>query len=49
MGNYPQQIGWSQEAILLQKILKQLVALTAVVAANGPAAAVITTTTTTTL
>lgn len=45
MGYKNQQIGWSQEAILLQKILKQLVALTAVMAA-GP---VVTTTTTTTL
>lgn len=49
MGVPNQQIGWSQEAILLQKILKQLQLLTAVVAANGPAPAVITTTTTTTL
>lgn len=49
MGVPNQQIGWSQEAILLQKILKQLVRLTEVVAANGPAAVVITTTTTTTL
>ena len=49
MGYPNQQIGWSQEAILLQKILKQLVALTAVVAASAPAPAVITTTTTTTL
>lgn len=48
MGYQNQQIGWSQEAILLQKILKQLTLLTAVVAANA-APAVLTTTTTTTV
>lgn len=49
MGYPNQQIGWSQEAILLQKILKQLQLLTAVVAANGTAPVIVTTTTTTTL
>lgn len=42
MGVYPQQIGWSQEAILLQRILKQLVAINKIAAHGG------TTTTTTT-
>jgi hypothetical protein len=44
MGYPNQQIGWSQEAILLQKILKQLVRLNKVAGKNVP-----TTTTTTTL
>lgn len=45
MGYIPRQIGWSQEAILLQKILKQLVAINKIAGATPPA----TTTTTTTL
>jgi hypothetical protein len=44
MGYPNQQIGWSQEAILLQKILKKLVGITKI--AGSPPA---TTTTTTTL
>ncbi len=44
MGYPNQQIGWSQEAILLQKILKQLVKINRI-AGNPPA----TTTTTTTI
>lgn len=46
MGYPNQQIGWSQEAILLQKILKQLVLLTAVVSKSGDTPATTTTTTT---
>jgi hypothetical protein len=45
MGYIPQQIGWSQEAILLQRILKQLINITKVAGKTTPA----TTTTTTTL
>lgn len=44
MGYPNQQTGWSQEAILLQKILKQLVQLTKV-ASKAP----VTTTSTTTV
>lgn len=45
MGYPNQQIGWSQEAILLQRILKQLVRLNQIAASGTPA----TTTTTTTV
>ena len=44
MGVPNQQIGWSQEAILLQRILKQLVRLNQV-AGGGPVATTTTTTT----
>lgn len=47
MGYSNQQIGWSQEAILLQKILKQLVRLTEVTAASVNPVVITTTTTTT--
>ena len=42
MGYTPQQIGWSQESILLQRIIKQLVAI------NKAFGGVVATTTTTT-
>jgi hypothetical protein len=45
MGHYPnQQIGWSQESILLQRIIKQLVRINKLAGGGKPA----TTTTTTT-
>lgn len=45
MGYPNQQIGWSQEAILLQQILKKLVSITKIVSNTTP----VTTTTTTTV
>ena len=45
MAYVPRQIGWSQEAILLQQILKKLIGITKLAATASPA----TTTTTTTL
>lgn len=45
MGYLNRQIGWSQESILLQRILKQLVRLNQIAGSGTP----VTTTTTTTV
>ena len=45
MGHYPnQQIGWSQESILLQKIIKQLVRINGIAGGGTPATTTSTTT-----
>ncbi len=46
MGYTPKQIGWSQESILLQQILKQLVRINGIA---GRSSTPVTTTTTTTI